>query len=269
MKKLIILALLVVSLAAQAYEPLIREDRVWEYDDAATTEFTGFEEKEGVIYHKLKKWSVPTIDLYDLLREEGHKVYLYTDQDFWENVSVFDVDSDFNFEGFKKQYEILLYDFDMEVGDAYYLPVSDENLFRRYITKVYVTGKKKMRNKLTGKEHTMLTLGAHPDESNPQLIIYDGIGPDYAELAAPFGFILPTSYWNMPYPTLEKVYDKESEDILYEPGCMEEIGADNVDDVNIDNNRYDMQKYDLMGREIRNPQRGTIYIQNGAKHIAR
>ena len=27
--------------------------------------------------------------------------------------------------------------------------------------------------------------------------------------------------------------------------------------------------YDLMGREIRNPQRGTIYIQDGEKHIAR
>lgn len=28
-------------------------------------------------------------------------------------------------------------------------------------------------------------------------------------------------------------------------------------------------KYDLMGREIRSPQRGTIYIQDGEKRIAR
>lgn len=27
--------------------------------------------------------------------------------------------------------------------------------------------------------------------------------------------------------------------------------------------------YDLTGREIRNSQRGTIYIQDGEKHIAR
>ena len=50
---------------------------------------------------------------------------------------------------------------------------------------------------------------------------------------------------------------------------MEEIEADNVNDVNIDNNRHDTRMYDLMGREIRNPQRGTIYIQDGEKRIAR
>ena len=269
MKKLLFIISLFISLAAQAYEPLIREGRVWVYDDAANTEFTEFEEKGGVTYYKLKKWSVPTIDLYDLIREEGHKIYLYTDQHFWENVGEFMIDADFNFEEFKEQREILLYDFDMEVGDAYYLPVSNEYLSQRYISKVYVTGKKKVRNKLTGKEHTMLTFGIYPDDSNPRLTVYDGIGPDYADLAAPYGFMIPTSYLDIINPTLEKVYYKDTEEILYEPGCMEEIEADNVNDVNIDNNRHDTRMYNLMGREIRNPQRGTIYIQDGEKHIAR
>ena len=48
MKKLIILALLVVSLAAQADEPLFREDRVWEY--------YSYDDFWGTITHSLSQY---------------------------------------------------------------------------------------------------------------------------------------------------------------------------------------------------------------------
>ena len=65
MKKIILLALLVVSLAAQAYEPMIREDRVWEYyfivsrwgtctNYLYTLQFDGTQEVNGKTYHQLK-----------------------------------------------------------------------------------------------------------------------------------------------------------------------------------------------------------------------
>lgn len=63
MKKIIILIALFVSLAAQAYEPLIREDRIWEYHRLTygiqpyshhldKFKFDGTEEKYGKTYHK-------------------------------------------------------------------------------------------------------------------------------------------------------------------------------------------------------------------------
>ena len=38
---------------------------------------------------------------------------------------------------------------------------------------------------------------------------------------------------------------------------------------NIVDNNSDGRMYDLMGREIREPQRGTVYIQDGRKKVQR
>ena len=42
-----------------------------------------------------------------------------------------------------------------------------------------------------------------------------------------------------------------------------------IGNINAEEPEHDTRMYDLMGREIRNPQRGAIYIQDGEKRIAR
>ena len=74
MKKLLLLVSLIISLAAQAYEPLIREDRVWEYISSdqhwtmhshtlSTFQFDGTQEVNGKTYHQLKLKTVSSWEM--------------------------------------------------------------------------------------------------------------------------------------------------------------------------------------------------------------
>ena len=56
--------------------------------------------------------------------------------------------------------------------------------------------------------------------------------------------------------------------ILYTQSRLEALYS-GIGNINAEEPEHDTRMYDLMGREIRNPQRGTIYIQDGEKRIAR
>ena len=104
MRKILLLLTVLASLSAQAYEPLIREDRVWEFISSnqvwdihdhtlSTFQFDGTQEVNGKTYHQLKlktvsSWEMEAYDIIEigekntvdtveaLLREEEGVVYM-------------------------------------------------------------------------------------------------------------------------------------------------------------------------------------------------
>lgn len=274
MNKLILIFLVFVSLTAQAYEPMVREDVVWDYSDIGKCEFSGTEEKDGKIYHKYHHVNADVND-YFLVREEGRKVYVYIgDEGYFD--TVFDASGllDENGSPFDERKELLLYDFDMNIGDSYITQVKEDNSNWLWFLKVYVVGKGTFLD-TEGKERAWILLSiGWPYTSGPRVTVWEGIGPENGPLIAPWGFIIKTcdpmdpGNWFNPY--LSEVCKKDSGEVIYRkndyPYGSPSTGIDNI----MPNEQNKNSKtYDLTGREIRNPQRGAIYIQDGEKHIAR
>ena len=65
---------------------------------------------------------------------------------------------------------------------------------------------------------------------------------------------------------LNRVYDNYG-NVIYQ-GLKVDYPTSGIASVEADG-RYDDRMYDMMGREIRNPLPGTVYIQRGRKYIAR
>ena len=159
MRTILLLFTLLVSLAAQAYEPLIREDRVWEYykcdcaflhsvTTLSTYQFEGTQQVNGKTYHQLMKKTISsweydgTGDSYNvvdsqpvntveaLLREEDGKVFMLVQT---SAIAVYDGSDGLAFpqQEIPESGEIVLYDFSQNQMESNFF-ASGNFMHRRY-----------------------------------------------------------------------------------------------------------------------------------------
>ena len=310
MKKLIILALLVVSLAAQAYEPLIREDRVWEYysyDDFWGTithslsqyQFDETQVINGKTYHQLKlkgmvSWQetsqtseTQTVDsVAALLREEDGVVYMLVQTPI---IKIYDTENrSFVQQIPEENQEVVIYDFtQIQPGDYFYASGNpyhgNQTVELQYhcpmITKYCVVevtddaGRNKITLRNCAVSEVCESLGwNYPEETwgetYADVNIIEGIGNIGAG-----SFLIPETEGRGAFPNgcsgdirFNNLYDLDG-NVVYK-GANVQKPSSGIESIGADA-KTPGKLYDLTGREIRNPQRGTIYIQDGEKHIAR
>ena len=311
MKKLLLLVSLIISLAAQAYEPLIREDRVWEYISSnqvwdmhdhtlSTFQFDGTQEVNGKTYHQLKlktvtSWEMEAYDIIEigekhtvdsveaLLREEGGVVYMLVQT---PSIMVYEGPENqyFTEQPATENQEVVIYDFtQIHPGDSFYAsgnPLHGNQTFDFYyscpmITKYCVVGvtDDDGRNKITLRNCAVTEVcenrdGITPEETAADVEVVEGIGN-----IGLGSFLVPETEWMMiatngcSYDiSFNNLYDLDG-NVVYK-GANVQKPSSGIESVGADA-KTPGKLYDLTGREIRNPQRGTIYIRDGEKHIAR
>ena len=161
----------------------------------------------------------------------------------------------------KEKTTILIIDYDAKVGDRNFSDLNyNGSFFITHIDSISVGGKSYRR----------LFYGTYISVRNGAIPWVEGIGPlsTYLLESTKDSIFIPS--WQ---PHVSSVYENDKciftfQDFLLSPlpweggnAGVEGIDADKADD--------DSRMFDLMGREIRNPLPGTIYIQGGKKFIAR
>ena len=194
-------------------------------------------------------------DTVALMRQEGSRVWFFNNE-HTNSLFVKGHGNDTEYLG----KEILVCDFDANPGDSYTGMACGDLGYEVIPIKVDSVGTVKANGKTYRRQ--FLTL-----EDNPywRVEYIEGIG-----VYGPEWFFLPylgvqlAGYMSAHTDLrLDKVTDAEG-NLIYQvdhKSGVEEIAAEGT----MEDNRM----FDLMGREIRNPLPGTVYIQNGRKFIAR
>ncbi len=267
------------SVSGYAYEPLVQESLVWNtshkehedngrpYDVFDSWYFDAPVEMYGRTYHLFKHKD----HIFGYMRQEGDKVYLLVDgeniSDIWyynENDSLVEMSTG---------NEALIYDFGAKAGDKY-LTVSMDGYGGFYanpeMVEVYVV--KTDTVMINGHERRRQYLSPFGDWPETQYIAVEGIGINIGAVHLPQYGLLPSLDPSIRVYHFASMTDSE--------GNMLFTGADfnapaydaGVPEVGFDTGltpAKDNKMYDLNGREIRNPLPGTVYIQNGEKHVAK
>lgn len=294
-------ALIAMAMPARAYEPTVREDRVWEnfayyYDpfdgifhhSMAKTRFKGTEILNGKEYHKWVKieeitWKSKAENIINkpdttlneetiaLMREEDGRIWICLeatpDTLYNDGTPSYRIVSSTESIDTSKILEKILHDFTLNEGDTVrglvcYSPMAK-------------TGRFEAGGFLHEYEATVINSGFIEICGQPRkkllnswgVEIIESIGShDLSSLARPtVPFEIDSGYGQ--YEGLNGVYDDKGNKIYGEwiysvPG---QAGISEIETARSTDGRM----YDLMGREIRNPAPGTIYIQGGRKLIAR
>ena len=263
---------------APAYRPLVQEGKVWcgqiEY------RFSGFDNRnvwlpemyfEGECERGGKEYSVLRTspdNVLALMRQDGGKVYLLLDENFMSRYDFYD---DFGQVADLSKYrdtEVLVYDFDAKKGDEFqgiYYRSVDNAFYLNTAMNVYgvdeisVNGQN-LRRLETSVGYIVESYGAQ--NSNcliPQLVdcmagMHDSCDPELR------------MHHIIDRATREEIFTYE--DFSKPSVGVEEIPAEQPSD-GVQAKPKDNKMYDLNGREIRNPLPGTVYIQNGEKHVAK
>ena len=246
----------------EQYEPvpMIREGQVWEYylsgdkAGAGAVErllrfgFKGTVERNGTEYHRL--FDLDTEETVALMREEYRQVYILLPED---------KDSG------EKEREALLYDF------GYRMLEGVESVAFRGHDWDNPFGNPYMRVQSVSHLHGMPSdngtrirwVFVHYGPEAPYSAI-EGIGSIWGgTLFAPVA--AKTEYTDSaPRIVFNNLYDSEGNVLC--PGADKKVAG--VETVSGDDRANDARMYDLNGREIRNPEPGTVYIQGGRKHVA-
>lgn len=302
-----VISLIAMSLPASAYEPTVREDRVWEYYSDyfvsvfmdinyawARFKFEGTTEVNGKTYHKWVKFeevikkgivdrdtgcinfttlSKDTMkQTFALMREDDGKIWICLEKmpgtsGFPEEYRIVcnsdSVESDAVTEG-------LLYDFSVNKGDSLTwvgsvngaLPSSSLKPYQ-YLSRVSDEIVETDSIEINGAKCKTYKF----EISGCRSPFVQGIGMTRALLPYPsIDELVHSSSYDYSL-SLNGVYDGEGNRIFGEwknpmPG---EGGIPSLSVTDSSDNR----KYDLMGREIKEPAPGTVYIQGGRKLIAR
>lgn len=93
-------------------------------------------------------------------------------------------------------------------------------------------------------------------------VFVQSVGPKTGRLFEP---LAPIDGKNEKYEIRQLL---QGETVLYTRAQLENLFS-GIEEISTDEPENDNRMYDLMGSEIRNPQRGAIYIQNSRKLIAR
>ena len=250
-----------ISSATEAQEnKTLRTDRVWVYSCKHDTQnyeiefrFDRFEEKNS------KTYLVYTYTSYGkpqevLLREEESRIYRYSESDVF---------------GYGTS-EFLIYDFNLNKGDRFELIYGFPNCYQFQDSHFEHSGivSESIHISLSGAEYKVVAIPYYEASSDR---IIEGIGSfDFGFLAGMFFPDQPTGHeWDIDDVSFKMLRNIDGK-VLFDRSIVEaEIGnALGVNETNID---YfsDGRMYDLTGREIREPQQGTVYIQDGRKKVKR
>ena len=281
--------------SVSAYEPLVVEGRIWEYASHSISKnaltqvrFQGTATVNGTVYHRLvviktEKWdenspedgvmtSEPN-EVIALMREENKKVYICV-ADCPDASGIYSryfdgvVDEETN-----GATEILLYDFSLPVGAEFNCGIgllncnkSKADLDPAMLVPAECTMGKTGSSEVGGKAtptyiYTVGCLEGRDFDYNADIEVVEGIGPAWAMWNPKIQDMPSTTIY---YENLNGVYDAEGKPIYGEFYVTKPSGVDSIAVLDSDG-----RMYDLMGREIREPQRGTVYIQDGRKKVQR
>ena len=267
------------SVSGYAYEPLVQEGHIWnlsheEYEDnggpyeVKNKQYFGAPvEMYGRIYHPV---------MYDdrvcgYMRQDGDKVYLLVDENIsyiWyynENGDEFEL---------SPGDEVMIYDFGAKEGDKYMTVYMDEysqlyvepQMIEIHVVKtdtVMVNGHERRRQYLSPFGNW---------DFRDEYIAVEGVGFNIGAVHLPQYALLAGHY---PYTSIfrfNSMTDAEG-NVLFTKADFDAPAYDaGVPVVGFDMGRTqatDSKMYDLNGREIHNPMPGTVYIQDGEKHVAK
>lgn len=191
-----------------------------------------------------------------ILREDNGKIY----RNFKKILNRFQYRPQIEYD---KEY--LLYDLSANIGQTYETGL-EHNCIEMWeeAQSENITVIKRETIAVNDKDLVKLTLRSDYTKSEFQII--EGIGPvSDGFVGYLIADLVPTGGW---YYVIgfNRVEDKGG-NVIY---TAEDIGFAGVDAINANNPVTDDRTFDLMGRELRGePQRGTVYIRNGRKEIAR
>ena len=295
-----VISLIAMSVRASAYEPMVRTDRIWEYyvdsyypmydiqkRALAQIRFDKKIEVGNKEYYRLTvkeetRWESVTDSItvnpkeykpdrvVAFMREENGKIWIAgEDASDKGNGSIFSVISSEEALNSSNSRDLLLYDFTLNVGDSinhfgHHCPgLTNSGFFNsgEYLwpakNVVAETGTVDV-NGVDSKYYLLKYMDSRD-------IIIEGIGPAQSSLVRPEVEREMTMAGQREF--LNGVYDGEGNKIFgkWEFSVPANAGiSDVVAPVNADK-----RMYDLMGREIKEPAPGVVYIQGGRKLIAR
>lgn len=306
MKKIILIFAILVSFAAQAYEPMIREDRIWEYEH-----FQGYEEPtlgeltrtkvffkfDGTVkiksdtYHILKRWfpedenSEKTTVAY-MREEDGGWVFTILLQENLKIICPENLTCQMN--GIPKNTEVLLYDFN-PFGSYQYpmtniIAMSDVDSGSECDLDVLVSFVKRTKMDLKGRSWNVIQstvsyreLEDWPSTENACMASWSG--GQYVTVVEGVGNI-GRGYLHLPssrprYPSHFAYLDDSrfirltdlDGNVIFDSEWLDP--EDGIEDVSGVESRADGRVYDLTGKQIEQPEPGSIFIRNGKKEIAR
>ncbi len=260
------ISLIAMSLPSKAYEPTVREDRVWHYSEYnvyqgdrtenpdAVYRFNGSKDINGTTYSVLVDSKQDTVAL---MRENDHKIYAYLN-----NVRSIERRDETN----PEYTEYLVYDFDAQPGDSIAILTSDRvSKGSFYLSNAVIKSVDQIK---TGECRRIRQTMRIDDQVT--VTVVEGIGCDSGWLFAPHnGIRLTGSLVSDVEAHLTYVCDNAGSSI-FKANDFKEAGFGGTHEFQVSApNTSDSRKYDLMGREIKEPAPGTVYIQGGRKLIAR
>ncbi len=295
MKKIILLALLVVSVAAQAYEPMIREDRIWEYcvegadgegmdltqySYTLNFKFDGTEYINGNTYHKLNCWygfdENPSPQTVAYMRESYGNVYLLLQQD---RISCDFIDLTLPV---SQNSEVLLYSDNDDPALRNIVAYTKEKIqpidvhAGLSITAAQPVNKTLRVNDKDWNVHIFYKEVTDPDEeldidsseAEEQVIYVEGVGNaglGYPHLPASIKLMMTTNgHYSKSYFVRQR--DLYGNTVFDAKWLKDQSG---VTEIVPQERPKDGKSYDLTGKQVTEPEPGTIYIQDGEKRIAR
>lgn len=261
----------IASAADGNLDSFVSKDKVWHYELVTYMDWNPesvesgitlrFQPADTVINGKEYSILVSTNcreekpDTVAFMRQDGRELFILCDEGF--NGWVYDENCGYGNVN-RIDTEVKLFDFDAEAGDEYEgIVVGD---FIRYAD-LKVTCVDKLR--INGLELGVQRLARSPNEGG--VLAIEGIGVD-----SPFWFFMPG--------VGDVFSDTERKKKRYYLKCVtdttgrvlfdeEDFGRASVRFIQNDLSEAG-RIYDLNGREIRDPEPGTIYIQGGHKHVA-
>ncbi len=265
------------AVAVSATEPLVKEGKVWShiaYEPLSEEPNSGAKKWmpemyfEGKCERFGKEYTVlrtSPVDTLALMRQDGDRVYLLLDENFMSRYDFCDYFSRIdNLDDFKNT-EALVYDFSIDkrgeyTGIAY---IWEENMIvLNYETYIWDVDEIIVNGETLRRQQADMMINMIPGygSSDGMCLI-----PQFPRC----------SYECGPRLEVHHIIDKETreeiftyEDFFKPAVGVEEIPAEQPSD-GVQAKPKDNKMYDLNGREIRNPLPGTVYIQNGEKHVAK
>ncbi len=253
---------------APAYRPLVQEGKTWNYDLYIDT-FGDTEHQTATL-----KFGTPEIlfgeeyfpivdnDEYKVgyMRQTGNKIYTLVDGDIINELYPYPDGEHVLGTG----EEALVCDFSASEGYKYMM-----SGYPKFLYDVTVTQADKIL--VNGIIRKRIVVTCNDIKEDGEIIFVEGIGSNKGYLCLP-QFLAMVHGTGSALVFLNNVTDAEGNVIFtaadfdapaYSAG-VPEVGFDTGGTRIVDN-----KMYDLNGREIRNPLPGTVYIQNGEKHVAK
>ncbi len=267
---------------ARAYQPVVQEGKAWSQISYKWFEDSGHYGKiwlpemyfEGKCEHNGKEYSALRTspdNVLALMRQEGGKVYLLIDENFIGRYDIYDCtkpETDAPEKYIGKEY--LVYDFDAGKGDQYSgiaYDFTENAVFLGYDIHISDVDEISVNGTTLRRQHCGFE----------DMVIVEGYGSNFGQCLMPqvITCITGTGDYCTQKCEMHHIIDRATREELFtyedfsRPSVgVEEIPAEQPSD-GVQAKPKDNKMYDLNGREIRNPLPGTVYIQNGEKHVAK